>query len=843
MGRLIFGPGVTTMTISVPIVDDTTVEADEIFFVNLSNPSGASIFDSQGIGFIPNDDTANTFVDILLLFDDTGSFAGTAPNLATAFPMIVSNLATAIPTGDFAYGVARFEDFSTGVGDRPFILNQPILSTSDPQFSAAIDSALMRNSPGVGGSFPESLLEGLFQAATGVGFDGNGDGDSDDSGPAGLVSTQVMPGTGGDVPAFSTFMPDPTGPVVTASGTEGGAGFRTGSQRIILLATDASITYFDDMIDPITGVGGVTVPAANITVGGSATAPAGAAGIQQTIDAVLALGAQVIGLGDSFATNPATAPRSPLEAISILTGAINTTSMPLASGIMGDDIDPGEPLYFTIDINSGDAIATAITTAVLSAVTVPPLPPPSPAPPPPPEGNDTIIGGTGNDTLLGGNESDTIIGGTGDDVIEGGAGDDDISGGTGNDIIEGGDGNDTLAGESGDDTLGAGTGNDTYVWTGQADGNDILSDALGFQTLQVDGDVTANSFTIDQNVENLRVSEGAGSITINSTVTNVIVNGGEGDDAITLTGLDDNRPLLLTVNGDDGNDVINASGTGLGSIVAFFNGNDGNDTISGSITSEIIDGGADDDSVDGNAGNDTIFGDSGNDTINGGSGADSVEGGTDSDSITGGDDNDTLMGDSGDDFLNGDAGDDIVEGGSGNDIAIGSFGNDIVRGGTGDDGVLGGAGDDSISGGTGNDFIRGHSGNDQIKGGDGDDTIRADQGDDVINAGDGHDSIEGGDGLNIIDAGDGNDTVIGGRQADTILGGDGNDLLIAGGGRDSVYGGDGDDTLRGNGSSDRFNSGEGDDDRIADLAGVEFDDLTLAISNTVLNALAELDSF
>src|SRR5690606_37058422 len=55
-GTLTFAPGETTKTIAVPVVGDTAIEPNETFFVNLSNPTNATIADGQGIGTITNDD-------------------------------------------------------------------------------------------------------------------------------------------------------------------------------------------------------------------------------------------------------------------------------------------------------------------------------------------------------------------------------------------------------------------------------------------------------------------------------------------------------------------------------------------------------------------------------------------------------------------------------------------------------------------------------------------------------------------------------------------------------------------------------------------------------------------
>jgi hypothetical protein len=57
-GTLTFQPNETQKTVTVAVVGDTAVEANETFLVNLSNASGATISDAQGVGTITNDDQA-----------------------------------------------------------------------------------------------------------------------------------------------------------------------------------------------------------------------------------------------------------------------------------------------------------------------------------------------------------------------------------------------------------------------------------------------------------------------------------------------------------------------------------------------------------------------------------------------------------------------------------------------------------------------------------------------------------------------------------------------------------------------------------------------------------------
>ncbi|MBU0718610.1 MAG: hypothetical protein KJ749_10210, partial [Planctomycetes bacterium] len=210
---------------------------------------------------LPPDATIDK-VDVFLLFDDTGSFAGLVDDTIGVFNQIVTDLQTALPSVDFAFGVGRFEDYGgpgSGFGDeyssgRPFILNQAILRAVTPGFAAAIATALGNEAPGYGGDGPESAIaEGLWQVATGLGFDGDGNGANTDSGMAGAIGTQTAPGTSGDVPSFDTY-------VGVTDGTLGGVGFRGGALHLVILATDicpiSPFDYAEGIPATIAGTGG-----------------------------------------------------------------------------------------------------------------------------------------------------------------------------------------------------------------------------------------------------------------------------------------------------------------------------------------------------------------------------------------------------------------------------------------------------------------------------------------------------------------------------------------------------------------------------------------------------------
>lgn len=77
-GTLTFEPGETEKTVFVTVVGDTTVEENESFSVDLSNPSNnAELLDAQGIGVIENDDTPEPETIELFRFRNTTFETGT----------------------------------------------------------------------------------------------------------------------------------------------------------------------------------------------------------------------------------------------------------------------------------------------------------------------------------------------------------------------------------------------------------------------------------------------------------------------------------------------------------------------------------------------------------------------------------------------------------------------------------------------------------------------------------------------------------------------------------------------------------------------------------------------
>lgn len=284
-----------------------------------------------------------------------------------------------------------------------------------------------------------------------------------------------------------------------------------------------------------------------------------------------------------------------------------------------------------------------------------------------------------------------------------------------------------------------------------------------------------------------------------SDVTSLVIVGSDTENIIDLSGMTaaefsffdagTGLGLQISVDGDDGNDVIIGSADLGGTLL----GGNGADTITGSTIADFINAGDGVDSVD--AGD-------GNDTISGGDGADIIDSGIGDDSIDAGDGNDSVLGGEGLDSINGGDGADTIDGGLGNDDINGMSGFDSLIGGDGDDTLLGGADADVITGDIGNDFIEGNAGNDTVNGGDGSDQIHGGTGNDVI---------EGDAGADILNGQSGNDEINGGSEDDRILGGGGRDTISGGTDSDIIKGQSGDDVLFGGGGADSLDGGEGND--------------------------------
>jgi Ca2+-binding RTX toxin-like protein len=361
-----------------------------------------------------------------------------------------------------------------------------------------------------------------------------------------------------------------------------------------------------------------------------------------------------------------------------------------------------------------------------------------------------IRGGDGADTIVGSGFADLVLGEDGADVIDP---HDNPVGST--DLVFGG---------GGDDTMQWNPGRDDDVFDGQA----------GIDTAIIVGGGAAETFGIaisplDPNLVRLARSNPAP----------FFVDIGETE--------------ILRVQGNGGDDVMNAATLPAGLIALELFGGDGNDTLTGGDGADLLDGGGNNDTLDGD--------DNPVATV---------------DTVRGGDGDDTMVWNPGKD-------DDLNIGGPGVDTSVinGGGGNEEFR---------------AIPEAAGVRFERTNNapapffisiteterlrvdaagGNDRVDGS----TLTSGLIALEFNGGPGDDTLIGGPDADVLNGGDGNDTLQGGpnplADVDRMSGDGGNDLLLWNPGESSDLndGGDGEDTLlvNGAGANERF--------EIEDVAG------------------------
>jgi Ca2+-binding RTX toxin-like protein len=455
------------------------------------------------------------------------------------------------------------------------------------------------------------------------------------------------------------------------------------------------------------------------------------------------------------------------------------------------------------------------------------------------DGNDTILGSQGADTILGGAGNDFIFGDNGNDVAEMGAGDDVFQWdpGDGNDTIEGGADSDTMlffgSGASENINIVANGGRAIFfrdVANVTMDLNDVEQieyRALGGADNIVVGDLTGTDVT--EIAIDLRGPNGGGdgaADTVTVTGTNGADMFGVAGDAggINVFGLQAGVNIFnqeqandrLTLNGLDGDDVIDATSLEADGIQLTMNGGLGNDVLLGSEGNDFFNGGDGNDLAMMGAGDDTFVWNPGddNDTLEGQAGFDTMlfNGSNAAEEITisanGGratffrnvanvtmDLNDmegidfNALGGADKITINDLSGTDLTEININLTEAANLAGADtiVINATNGDDVVLvvGDSGGVSVLGLAAQINITGFdAANDRI-------IINTLAGDDVIEA----------SGLSVgaiqltADGGNDDDVLVGGDGNDVLIGGDGDDVLIGGLGLDVLNGGLGDNVL------------------------------------------------
>ena len=418
--------------------------------------------------------------------------------------------------------------------------------------------------------------------------------------------------------------------------------------------------------------------------------------------------------------------------------------------------------------------------------------------------------------------------------------------------MESGDGSDTIDGGAGFDTMlfnGANIGESVNIFANGThalftrDVANVTMDLNGVERIDfhalggADTIVVGDMSGTDVTQVHIDLAATPGGTAGDGAVDSATVNGTQGADAITVTagggaivvgGLSAQTSLFaadatdkLTINGQAGDDIIDASALAAGKIALTLNGGLGNDIIKGSGGDDVINGGDGNDVAHMGAGDDVFVWNPGddNDTVDGQDGTDTMlfNGANISENIdisANGDHarffrdiaNVTMDLDNVEtiDFnALGGADKIVVNDLSGTDVSTVNIDLAAAIGGTAGDGqpdvitVNATGGDDVIQlsidangalviDGLASRIVIEHFelGMDKVQ-------INGLGGADVIEA-----SGVGANGpLLVFDGGDGDDVLIGSAGNDVILGGNGDDVLIGGGGSDVLDGGPGDNVV------------------------------------------------
>ena len=121
-GAATIAPGQLSTTINITVNSDTVFEPNETFFVNLTNPTNASISDSQGIGTITNDDSQPT-----ISINDVSANEGDSGTTNAEFTVSLSNASSQTITVNYATAdntATAGNDYSSAAGTLTFTPGQ-----------------------------------------------------------------------------------------------------------------------------------------------------------------------------------------------------------------------------------------------------------------------------------------------------------------------------------------------------------------------------------------------------------------------------------------------------------------------------------------------------------------------------------------------------------------------------------------------------------------------------------------------------------------------------------------------------------------------------------------------
>jgi Ca2+-binding RTX toxin-like protein len=564
-GTVSFAAGETTKTITIEVVGNAVMEADEVFILTLSAPSeGTTITAGSATGIIQNDDVPGgtpTQGDDNLIGTDLAERIDALGGNDVVDGRGGNDTLLGGAGNDNLTGGAGVDRLEGGLGDDTYnadeagdqIIEKSGAGTDTVFFSGAgkftlksnvenLELTGSANSSGTGNSLDNRIIgnSGNNILSAGDGNDEIRGGDGDDKITAGDGDDLIFGGAGNDTAVFS----DKRDKVTISKAADG---------SIIVKGSDGTDTVSE--VEFFNFAGKTFLAADLVGPTGSSLAVSGALSLSEGSSGTTAFAFTVTRSGDTSGSSTASwsvagSGGSPISFDDFVGGlpsgtvvfAAGEVSKTITVNVAGDkavEADEG----FTLTLSSpsaGTTIKTATSTGTI-------------------RNDDAVAGGTtptaGDDILTGTDGADRIDALAGDDVLDGRAGADTLYGGAGNDTLMGGAGVDRLEGGVGDDTYYVDSTSDLVVEKGSAGTDTVISSAAG-------------KFTLKTNIENL-------------VLTGTADNSGTGNSG-------DN-----TITGNAGSNTLS--------------GDDGNDSIFGWGGDDLIEGGAGWDTLSGGAGDDRFI--------------------------------------------------------------------------------------------------------------------------------------------------------------------------------------------------------------------------------------------
>lgn len=548
-GSLTFAPGQTSQQIQVSLIGDANYEPDESFFVNLTNPTNATINDSQAVGTINNNDSQNS-ASLPIYLNDSSSYQWDIQGNGSINDGTSDAYDGGLVLNGFSYfSTAQTEDNGREVALGPTNIgnvevSRKIYVPQNQSYARFLEIVTNTGSTATNytvnlntnlGSDGSTVIANTSSSDTSFttadnwivtdDYDGGGDPTLLHviAGENAVRPTTVSAPTGNLSYAYDlNLQPGETKIVMHfAAQNPNQAAALSKAPHLTQLGLDALTGMSDREIQQVVNFATVPPPPLRMLSINDVTIAEGNAGTKEATFTVSldAASSQTVTVDYATANDSAIA----LEDYTATTGTLSfvpgETQKTIAVLINSDGTQESDETFFVNLTNpTNGAIADDRGVGTIF-------------------NDDTVGGATGNDSLTGTAGHDTLIGGPGYDTLNGLSGNDLLDGGRDHDLLDGGDGHDTLDGGSGHDTLNGGKG------------KDILKGSAGDDELY--GGADNDALTGEEGDDILNGNAGKDSVV-----------GGSGDDE---------------VSGGKGNDIligVDADGTlpGLGELDTLTGG-------------------------------------------------------------------------------------------------------------------------------------------------------------------------------------------------------------------------------------------------------------------------------